>query len=77
VINKPLFNTDEDQEDLEADDDEAKRKGVHWGDDVADHTRERARGQKTVKFGSAPDPTKNKSTGIVALNMNRTKIGFD
>ncbi len=35
---KPLFNTDEDQEE-EPSDEDAKRKGVHWGDDVEQHDR--------------------------------------
>ena len=72
VMAKPLFNTDEDQDDEDLDDDEAGRKGVHWGADVADHHREAVRGQKTVKFGS-----NDANTGIVALNMRQTKIGFD
>ena len=69
VMAKPLFNTDGD-EDEEPSDEEAKRKGVHWGDDVEQHTRDdRVRGQKTVSFGGAQDKT---NTGIVALNMGRT-----
>ena len=37
VMNKPLFNTDEDEEGDEDDDNDDKRKGVTWGQDVADH----------------------------------------
>jgi hypothetical protein len=33
VMAKPLFNTDEDEEE-EPSDEDAKRKGVHWGADV-------------------------------------------
>lgn len=68
---RPLFNTDEDDEDASADEEEARRKGVTWGADVADNGRKEGR-QKTVSFGSG-----NPNAGIVALNMNRTKIGFD
>ena len=71
IMDKPLFNTDGDED--EEPSDEEKRKGVHWGDDVEQHTRDdRVRGQKTVQFG-----TPDSNTGIVALNMGRTKIGFD
>ena len=66
---RPLFNTDEDEEDP-YNDEEAKRKGVHWGEDVAD--RQRGDANKNVTFGNAS----NNTTGIVALNMNRSKIGF-
>lgn len=69
---KPLFDVEEGESDSGSDDEEAKRKGVHWGADVADHQRNAPRTQKTVTFG-----TSNPNTGIVALNMNRTKIGFD
>lgn len=69
---KPLFATDGD-EDEEIAEDEAKRKGVTWGADVESHVRENVRSQKTVNFNTNDDPTK----GVVALNMNRTKIGFD
>lgn len=37
IMDKPLFDAEEDEEDFDSDDDEAKRKGVHWGADVADH----------------------------------------
>ena len=73
VMSKPLFNVEDGDEDSENDDEEAKRKGVHWGADVTDHHRNAApRTQKSVTFGS-----NNPTAGIVALNMNRTKIGFD
>lgn len=39
VMAKPLFNTDEDEEE-EPSDEDAKRKGVHWGADVEQHTRD-------------------------------------
>lgn len=69
---KPLFNTDEDNDDADSEDGEGGRKGVTWGADVADNNRNVVRNQKTVSFGS-----NNANAGIVALNMNRTKIGFD
>lgn len=72
VMAKPLFNTDEDELDDDDDNEEAK-KGVHWGADVADHSRKEAK-NKAVHFGNAQS---NPNAGIVALNMNRTKIGFD
>ena len=75
VMNKPLFNTDEDEEGDEDDDNDDKRKGVHWGADVADHSRKEAKNKgHGVHFGNAQS---NPNAGIVALNMNRTKIGFD
>ena len=42
VMAKPLFNTDEEEQDQEEDDEDAKRKGVHWGADVADNSRDNA-----------------------------------
>lgn len=72
MMAKPLFDVEEGEQDPESDDDEAKRKGVHWGADVNDYQRNVPRTQKTVSFGSS-----NPNAGIVALNMNRTKIGFD
>jgi len=72
MIDKPLFNTDEDNDDPDSEDGEGGRKGVTWGADVADNNRNAVRNQKTVSFGS-----NNPNAGIVALNMNRTKIGFD
>ena len=76
MMARPLFNTDEDEEDQDHDDDEAKRKGVHWGSDVADKQRgdKKGGGMKSVTFDNRGS---DGSTGIVALNMNRTKIGFD
>ena len=69
---RPLFATDGDEDD-EVAEEEAKRKGVTWGADVESHDRAGPRTQKTVNFSHNDDPTK----GVVALNMNRTKIGFD
>ena len=51
VMNKPLFNTDEDEEGEDDEDEEAKRKGVHWGADVADHSRKEPK-NKAVHFGN-------------------------
>jgi len=70
---KPLFAPDSDEEEDAPGDEEAKRKGVTWGADVESHNRQGPRTQKTVNFNADNDPTK----GIVALNMARTKIGFD
>ena len=50
AMERPLFNTDEDEEDP-YNDEEAKRKGVHWGEDVADRTRGDG-GSKNVSFGN-------------------------
>ena len=73
VINKPLFNTDENDESEDDEENDDKRKGVHWGADVADNNRKSDKG-KGVHFGNA---SSNPNVGLVALNMNRTKIGFD
>ena len=72
MMNKPLFNTDEDEEGEDDEDNEEKRKGVRWGADVVDHSRKDA--GKAVHFGNAQG---NPNVGLVALNMGRTKIGFD
>ena len=72
VMNKPLFNTDEDEEGEDDEDNDDKRKGVRWGADVVDHSRKDA--NKQVHFGNAQG---NTNVGLVALNMGRTKIGFD
>ena len=69
---KPLFNTEDDESDDPLDDpEEAKRKGVTWGADV----EEKVKFGKKVTFGA--NVPAGQATGIVAMNMNRTKIGFD
>lgn len=73
VMNKPLFNTDEDEEGDDDDEADDRRKGVHWGADVADNARKEGKGHK-VHFGNA---STNPNVGLVALNMGHTKIGFD
>ena len=44
---------------------------MHWGADV----EEKVKGGKKVSFGA--NVPAGQATGIVAMNMNRTKIGFD
>ena len=53
MMNKPLFNTDEDEEGEDDEDNEEKRKGVRWGADVVDHSRKDANKNKAVHFGNA------------------------
>ena len=72
MMAKPLFAADDD--DMEAQSQSVKeqaekRKGVTWGADVENHEK------KQVTF--ATHSMNSNKAGIIALNMNRTKINYD
>jgi len=57
MIDKPLFNTDEDNDDPDSEDGEGGRKGVTWGADVADNNRNAVRNQKrSASAATIPTP---------------------
>lgn len=72
-MQKGLFDDDEQNE--EDSDEEGGKKGVRWDAGVVEHSR----GKGVNRMGTNVSSGTNRSSnaGLISMNMNQTKIGFD
>ena len=74
-MQKGLF--EEEPEEDESDEEGGNRKGVRWDKGVVDHSRKTIVGGMNRMNSAVSNGARQSQAGLISMNMNQTKIGFD